>query len=130
VLPYTPVMASRSAQAGEQARADRLARMTPAERVDLAFKLGEQGVAEYMVTHGVDRRTAMWTRTCGLMFARCGATCCGAVVGRLRRGGAFSVKRPQSRLTRLTYEMRCVVPEGIDPFTAVRTRSRSSSASS
>lgn len=59
MLPYTPVMASRSAQAGEQARADRLARMTPAERVDLAFKLGEQGLAEYMVTHGVDRRTAI-----------------------------------------------------------------------
>ena len=52
-------MVSRSAEAGEQARADRLARMTPAERVDLAFKLGEQGLAEYMATHGVDRRTAI-----------------------------------------------------------------------
>ena len=52
-------MASRSAQAGEQARADRLARMTPAERVDLAIKLGEQGLADYMATYGVDRRTAI-----------------------------------------------------------------------
>ena len=52
-------MAIRSAQAGDQARADRLARMTPDERVDLAFKLGEQGLAEYMVTRGVDRRTAI-----------------------------------------------------------------------
>jgi hypothetical protein len=52
-------MASRSAQAGDQARADRLARMTPGERVDLAFELGEQGLADYMATYGVDRRTAI-----------------------------------------------------------------------
>ena len=54
-----PVMVSRSAQAGDQARADRLARMTPAERVELVFKLGEQGLAAYMTTHGVDRQTAI-----------------------------------------------------------------------
>ena len=52
-------MVSRSAQAGDQARADRLARMSPAERVELAFKLGEQGLDEYMAMHGVDRRTAI-----------------------------------------------------------------------
>ena len=54
-----PMMVSRSAHAGDQARADRLARMTPAERVELAFKLGEQGLAAYMATHGVDRQTAI-----------------------------------------------------------------------
>ena len=52
-------MVSRSARAGQEARADRLARMTPGERVDLAFKLGERGLADYMATHGVDRRTAI-----------------------------------------------------------------------
>lgn len=52
-------MVSSSAQAGEQARADRLARMTPGERVDLAFKLGEQGLAAFMAMHGIDRPTAV-----------------------------------------------------------------------
>lgn len=52
-------MVSRSAQAGEQARADRLARMTPGERVDLAFRLGEQGLAAYMTMHDIDRPTAI-----------------------------------------------------------------------
>jgi len=33
--------------------------MSPAERVDIAHRLGEQGVAAYMITHGVDRRTAI-----------------------------------------------------------------------
>ncbi len=51
--------ASRSAQAGERARAERLAAMTPAERVALAERLGEQGLAGYIMTHGVDRRTAV-----------------------------------------------------------------------
>jgi hypothetical protein len=52
-------MVSRSAHTAKQVRADRLARMTPTERVELAFKLGEQGLAAYMATHGVDRQTAM-----------------------------------------------------------------------
>ena len=52
-------MPSRSAQAGEQARIERLAAMTPGERVDLALRLGEQGLAGYMATHGVDRQTAV-----------------------------------------------------------------------
>jgi hypothetical protein len=33
--------------------------MSPAERIALAEKLGEEGIAAYMTTHGVDRRTAI-----------------------------------------------------------------------
>ena len=33
--------------------------MTPAARVALAVQLGEEGVASYMATHGVDRPTAI-----------------------------------------------------------------------
>jgi len=32
--------------------------MTPAERVALAVRMGEQGLASYMAAHGVDRRAA------------------------------------------------------------------------
>jgi hypothetical protein len=40
------VMPSRSAQAGEQAaRVERLAAMTPGERVGFAVRLGDQGLA-------------------------------------------------------------------------------------
>ncbi|MGQ0733793.1 MAG: hypothetical protein ACT4QD_09075 [Acidobacteriota bacterium] len=51
----------RSRLAVEQAarRARRLAAMTPAERVALAERLGEDGVTSYMATHGVDRRAAI-----------------------------------------------------------------------
>jgi hypothetical protein len=33
--------------------------MTPAERVALAERLGDEGLAAYMRTHGVDRRIAV-----------------------------------------------------------------------
>jgi hypothetical protein len=33
--------------------------MTPAERVALAVRLGEEGIASYMATHGLDRQTAI-----------------------------------------------------------------------
>jgi hypothetical protein len=51
----------RSAMAGELARRrqERLARMTPAECVLLAIRMGEEGLASYMATHGVDRATAV-----------------------------------------------------------------------
>lgn len=50
----------RSAIAAELARqrSMRLAVMTPAERVALAMRLGDEGLQSYMTTHGVDRRTA------------------------------------------------------------------------
>lgn len=40
-------------------RARRLAAMTPAERIALARRLGDEGIAAYMASHGVDRRTAI-----------------------------------------------------------------------
>jgi hypothetical protein len=52
-------MQSRSAEAGNRARAGRLAAMTPGERVALAVRLGEEGLAAYIETHGVDRGTAI-----------------------------------------------------------------------
>jgi hypothetical protein len=33
--------------------------MSPAEAIALARRLGEQGIAAYMVAHGVDRPTAV-----------------------------------------------------------------------
>jgi hypothetical protein len=52
-------MQSRSLEAANQARAGRLAAMTPGERVALAARLGEEGLAAYSQTHGVDRGTAI-----------------------------------------------------------------------
>jgi hypothetical protein len=49
----------RSQQAGARQRAERLASMTPAERVALAARLGEDGLQSYMRTHAVDRPTAL-----------------------------------------------------------------------
>jgi hypothetical protein len=33
--------------------------MSPAEAIALARRLGEQGIAAYMVAHGLERRTAI-----------------------------------------------------------------------
>jgi hypothetical protein len=52
-------MRSRIADEVSQKRLARLLAMTPEERVALAMRLGEEGVASYMTTHGVDRRTAI-----------------------------------------------------------------------
>ena len=52
-------MRSRSAETVAQLRAERLAALTPAERVALALQLAEDGLATYISTHGVDRRTAI-----------------------------------------------------------------------
>jgi hypothetical protein len=52
-------MRSKSADATRRARATRLAAMTPDERVQLAARLREEGLAAYMSTHGVDRATAI-----------------------------------------------------------------------
>jgi hypothetical protein len=37
----------------------RAAALTPAERVALAERLGREGLASFMTTHGVDRTTAI-----------------------------------------------------------------------
>jgi hypothetical protein len=70
-------MAMRSRLA-EQLRAEqraRFARMTPAERVALTERLGEEGLAEYMSALRVDRRTAIRaikrTRRTGRRPSRC-----------------------------------------------------------
>jgi hypothetical protein len=52
-------MESKSAGAIARRRMERLAAMTPDERVVLAVRLGEEGLASYVETHGVDRRTAV-----------------------------------------------------------------------
>jgi hypothetical protein len=52
-------MHSRSAAAANRGRRQRLAAMTPDERVRLAARLGDEGVTSFMHTHGVDRRTAV-----------------------------------------------------------------------
>lgn len=52
-------MRSKAAADVRQRQFERYAAMTPAERVALALRLGEEGLATYMATHGVDRRTAI-----------------------------------------------------------------------
>lgn len=51
-------MRSRSADAVDRGRLERLAAMSPDERVRLAIRLSEEGILSYMQTHGVDRWTA------------------------------------------------------------------------
>ena len=34
-------------------------RLTPAERVELAFRLGDAAIESFRATHGLDRRTAI-----------------------------------------------------------------------
>jgi hypothetical protein len=52
-------MHSAVARAVSQEQREQLAAMTPAERVALAVRLGEEGLASYMATHGLDRQTAI-----------------------------------------------------------------------
>jgi hypothetical protein len=52
-------MESAVAHAVSQEQRDRLAAMTPADRVALALRLSEDGLASYMATHAVDRQTAI-----------------------------------------------------------------------
>jgi hypothetical protein len=51
--------------------------MTPAQRVALALRLSDEGLAAYMTTHGVDRRTAIRqikaTHQVGRRPSRCAA---------------------------------------------------------
>jgi hypothetical protein len=51
-------MPSRSAAETAREQRERVAAMTPAARVALALRLGDEGLAAYMAQHGVDRRTA------------------------------------------------------------------------
>jgi DNA-directed RNA polymerase specialized sigma24 family protein len=42
----------------ERAERERMASLSPAERVELALALGERSIADYAAAHGVDRDTA------------------------------------------------------------------------
>ncbi|NOT45462.1 MAG: hypothetical protein HOP14_12745 [Acidobacteria bacterium] len=52
-------MRSRTANETDAERQARVLQMTPAERVALAMRLGEEGLAAYMVMHNVTRATAI-----------------------------------------------------------------------
>lgn len=52
------VMSSAAAKATRLARLQRLTALTPAERVALALRLGEEGLATFMASQGLDRATA------------------------------------------------------------------------
>jgi hypothetical protein len=52
-------MSSRVARDVREAQLARFAAMTATERVVLAARLGENDLRSYMITHGVDRRTAV-----------------------------------------------------------------------
>jgi hypothetical protein len=52
-------MRSAVAHAVSEEQREQLAAMTPAERVALAVRLSEEGIASYMATHGLDRQTAI-----------------------------------------------------------------------
>lgn len=52
-------MRSKVAAETSRARGRRLAALSPAERVALAARLGEEGIASYMLTHGVGRSVAI-----------------------------------------------------------------------
>jgi hypothetical protein len=51
-------MQSKVAAEVRRRQSERCAAMTPEERVALAMRLGEEGLASYMAMHGVDRRAA------------------------------------------------------------------------
>ncbi|MBA2301249.1 MAG: hypothetical protein H0W08_01295 [Acidobacteria bacterium] len=70
-------MGSKAAREAAQRRSRRVAAMSPAERVALAHRLAEAGIAAYMLTHGIDRRTAVArikaTRRLGRRHSACDA---------------------------------------------------------
>ncbi len=55
---YTRIM--KSVASDLRARTgDEIRRMSPAERVELAFRLGDEAIESFRATHGLDRRTAI-----------------------------------------------------------------------
>lgn len=52
-------MRSKLAEQLKQEQRERIALMTPAERVALSERLGEEGLAEYMSANGLDRAAAV-----------------------------------------------------------------------
>lgn len=68
-------MRSAVAHAVSREQRERLAAMTPAERVALALRMGKEGLASFMATQGVDRQTAVArirkTRRLGRRYSAC-----------------------------------------------------------
>ena len=58
-FPYTSVMKSASAEASARRRREQTASLTPQERVAVAERLAEEGLASFMRIHQIDRRTAI-----------------------------------------------------------------------
>jgi hypothetical protein len=52
-------MRSKVAAAMAREQSKRVASLTPAERIGLAERLGEESIVMYMALHAVDRRTAI-----------------------------------------------------------------------
>lgn len=52
-------MRSKLAEQLKEEQRERFARMTPAERIALTERLGEQGLAEFMSANGLDRAAAV-----------------------------------------------------------------------
>ena len=52
-------MRSRVAQVTAQTTSRRLARLSPAERIAMALRLADEGIASYILTQGVDRAVAI-----------------------------------------------------------------------
>jgi len=68
-------MRSELAEQLKREQRERFARMTPAERVALTERLGEEGLAEYMSANGLDRAAAVkaikGSRRAGRRPSRC-----------------------------------------------------------
>jgi hypothetical protein len=56
---YWSAMASKVAREHRLRQASRLAALTPADRIALVERLGRDGLASFMTTHGIDRTTAI-----------------------------------------------------------------------
>lgn len=67
-------MRSRLADALRTDTRREVARLSPAERIDLAFRLGEDDLALLMAARGIDReeatRVIARSRRCGRVFSR------------------------------------------------------------
>ena len=72
---YNGGMGSKLAAALAREQAKRVAAMTPAERIALAERLGEDSIALYMAAEKVDRRTAVARLEASRRFGRRPSRC-------------------------------------------------------
>ena len=72
---YTGPVKSKLAERLKEEQRERFARMTPAERVALTERLGEEGLAELMSSNRLDRSAALElirrSRQLGRRYSRC-----------------------------------------------------------